>query len=114
MSTRANWFLEKLEVPTDPIVPTDVTVQGSLIDLHNTEPKLREDLHDLVQREMRLDSAGVTCAIRAEPGSSCMACPMFTADDMDPISVLCRVGREQERVVTLLAVALHGDRRDRA
>lgn len=112
MSTRANWFLGDLEVPSDPLVPSDVMVQGQLIDLQDSEPKLRKELHDLFQREKRLYDVDVRCAIREQPHTCCMACPVFSADESKPLSALCRIGRDSERVVTQLAVALHGNRRD--
>lgn len=113
VTTRANWFLGDLEVASEELIPSGVMVQGQLIDLRDSEPKLRQELHDLFQREKRLFDVGVTCAVRDQPHTCCMACPMFSADESKPLSALCRVGRDSERVVTQLAVALHGDRRDR-
>lgn len=81
---------------------------GAVIDLYGSEPQLRQELHGLVTRERRLYDAGISCAIRDAPDSCCSACPVFTADETKAISALCKVGRAQDKVLTALAVAKHG------
>jgi hypothetical protein len=76
------------------------------IDLTTAEPKLERISRELLDRERILFSEGVTCSLKEMPDSTCLACPLFGRDDdMKP---LCTVGREQERISTVLAAKLHG------
>lgn len=65
------------------------------------------ELVTLVQREAQLDEDGVTCPIKDRPGSSCHACPLHRADG-SRLAELCWLGREQERLSTLILVHRHG------
>lgn len=78
---------------------------GTPIDLDGPEAKLNARLVSLVRRENHLDERGITCAVKDRADTSCHACPMsqHEATDSD-LGMLCRLGREQEQVVTTIAV----------
>lgn len=65
---------------------------------------LEARLDSLLKWEERYFNNGITCAIKDRPDTSCHACPLYKGDDVDsPYRGLCRVGREQERVLTAMA-----------
>ena len=114
MSTRANWFLQQIEDgEIDPDDPFQMPVEevGQRIDLRDPRGKLELRLQELMTRESRLYERGVTCPIKDRPDSTCHACPVSQAHDPSvSLSVLCRLGREQEVVGTELAVLACPDR----
>lgn len=107
MSARANWFVEAVESLDDEPDPFKVPIEevGDRIDLGDPKSRLALRVTELLHREAALDSAGITCAIKARADSTCHACPVSQANDSSkPLSRLCKVGREQEVVLTELAV----------
>lgn len=107
MTVQSNWFVERIEAGDDAGDPFAVPVEevGSRIDLREPTARLDLRLHELVNREARLYNAGVSCAIKERPDTTCHACPISKAHDpTDRLGALCRLGREQEVVCTELAV----------
>ncbi len=107
MTARANWFVEgavPVDTEDDPFaVPVEEI--GERIDLRDPQAALNLRLTELLRRESSLFEQNVTCPIKDAQNTSCHACPVSAAHDReDPKGVLCRVGREQETVLTQLAV----------
>lgn len=93
----------------DDATPVRVTQVGIPIDVNADRPTLEHRLADLLDAESDLFNADVTCVIKDCVHTSCFACPLYEiAADRAP---LCRLGREQERVLTLLSVLKSGERR---
>jgi hypothetical protein len=99
---RANWFVEQLldDATSDPF---DVEQDGKPIDLTG-EPHLSSRLIDLTEQERQIYLLGVECPIKDMPDTSCLACPVGCRDEAIRESGLCRIGQEQERVTTRLAL----------
>lgn len=107
MTARANWFVAQVESLDDESDPFSAPIEevGQRIDLRDPRETLRMRLKELLRRENNSFNRGLTCAIKDRPDSCCHACPVSkAADPDDPLSILCRVGREQEAVLTELAV----------
>lgn len=108
MSTaRANWFVEQAISLDDEPDPFSMPVEevGERIDLKDPAGALQIRLTELLRRESNLFNASVTCAVKDRPDTTCHACPISMAHDREhALGALCRVGREQEIVLTELAV----------
>lgn len=104
MSTRANWHLRDLQLPTEDDPFEDFEASADVIDLTAPREELEAHLSELVRREGVLFNSGITCAIKDRPDTTCHACPLFTTDPNEARFGLCKVGREQERTCTALAV----------
>lgn len=110
---RADWFIgdlntDELKIPN----PFDAPVEeiGEVIDLSDRTAVLKSRVGQLLAREGFLDKKGVTCAIKESDETSCHACPVSEAHDLTTnLGALCRIGREQEEVLTEL-VALRINR----
>lgn len=106
--TRANWHLDALRVDeSDPFVA--VQEVGELVVIRDDRAELVAAIEMTLRREQRLDAAGVTCPIKGAPGVCCSACPIARTDNMDPVTALCALGREQESLLTRDAVARSQD-----
>jgi hypothetical protein len=113
MSARANWFVEQAQAADDPDDPWALPIEeiGERIDLRDPRAALELRLRELLLREGHLFERGVTCAIKEKPDTCCHACPVSKAHDpAEALAALCRVGREQERTCTELAVLMWQDR----
>lgn len=78
---------------------------GTPISLDGDIASLSKEVESLMWRESNLFNVGVTCSIKDHPETVCSACPVSKhAQPDDPLAPLCQVGREQERIVTTLAV----------
>ncbi len=107
MTVRANWFVEAVAALDDEPDPFAAPIEevGKRIDLRDPRAALELRLHELVAREGNLYATGLTCPIKDRADSTCHACPVSKAHDASvPLSVLCKIGREQETVQTELAV----------
>lgn len=106
MAARANWFVEPPALDDEPdLFAAPIEEIGERLDLRDPDIALQLKLTELLHREASLDAAGVTCAVKARADSSCHACPISQAHDRECVlGVLCRIGREQERVATEMAV----------
>lgn len=111
-ATKANWHIPDLDVPdSDPFAEEALPVEqvGTPIDLSNGIAELSKEVESLMWRECSLHNVGVTCGIKDNPETSCSACPVSKhADPQDPLAPLCQIGRDQERVITTLAVKRRG------
>lgn len=108
MGVRANWFVEDLDVDTTDPFAVDVEEVGQPIDLSG-EPHLNRKVLELAERERALFNLGVECPIKDMPDTSCLACPLSCRDEQVAESGLCKIGQEQERVITrLAALKLYG------
>lgn len=111
MSARADWHtldlaaLVREEGEFDPF-SAPVEELGERIDLSSPSDRLQVRLSQLLEREGALWNQGVTCPIKDRPDTSCNACPVSQhADFEQPLGMLCRIGRDQEKVCTELAAA---------
>lgn len=104
---KARWHAPIVEVDeSDPFA--DGEEAPVPIDLDGAQASLNRRLIELLEQESRLFDQGVTCDVRGMPGVSCAVCPLSEADGLSPLSSLCRVGVEQERVLTAIAVGRIG------
>lgn len=107
MSTaRTDWFTAGLEEAAEGLDPFDEAEElGNPIDLQDREAVLNARLVVTLKWEGNLYESGVTCPIKERSDTSCSACPVSEAAKREsPRSALCRLGREQEQIVTELAV----------
>lgn len=107
MVARANWFVASVTSLDDEPDPFDAPIEevGQRIDLRDPRERLEMRFRELIERESNLFNRGTTCPIKDRSDSCCHACPVSKASDPDDaLAVLCRVGREQEAVLTELAV----------
>jgi hypothetical protein len=106
MTLRADWFTGQgtgLQ-ESDPFAVA-VEEVGERIDLLDPRAKLELRVRELLYREGNLWQVGVTCPIKDRGETSCHACPVSLAHDRtQALGTLCRIGREQETVVTELTV----------
>lgn len=106
---KANWHVEAAswadDIDTDSPFSVPIEEIGERIDLRDPKAALDIRLGELLRREGNLDAVGVTCPIKDRPDTTCHACPVSQAHDPSvKLCLLCRVGREQETVLTELAV----------
>lgn len=74
--------------------------------LDDGRAELNHKLAALVNDESRLWNAGIRCAVKDDPESTCLACPLSAhADETSSLRALCLVGRAQEVVLTQIACA---------
>lgn len=101
MGVRAEWHIPDLALgDEDPFAdgPTEVSAVGVRIDLRDDPDELFGRLRDLLGEESDLYNQGVVCAVKAKRDTSCHACPF-----RGRYGQLCRVGTEQEEVLTRMA-----------
>jgi hypothetical protein len=104
---KANWHVQRIEGLDDEPDPFSAPIEeiGERIDLRDPKAALEVRLRELLGREANLFGGGLTCPIKDRPDSTCHACPVSKAHDTSvALSALCRIGREQETVLTELAV----------
>lgn len=112
MTIQARWHQE-IVVPDDDPFRQRVEEVGYAITLTEDTPKLELELVELIRTESALHSVGVTCAIKDRDDTSCTACPLSAhADPKAALQPLCIVGREEERVMTQLAIVREAGRGD--
>lgn len=107
MAVRANWHIDLPEgyAPGDPFTQQlSIGEVGQPIELTAGQAKLNEKLIALVNDEGLLFEQGVECDLKQRPDVTCSACPVKVVDSADPLSRLCSLGSEQERVLTSLVV----------
>lgn len=113
MTAKANWFVQAIEGLDDEpdLFAAPIEEIGERIDLRDPKQALSMRFDELLRREGNLFASGLTCPIKDRSDSTCHACPVSKASDGDaPLSVLCRLGREQETCLTELAVIACRDR----
>lgn len=96
MSVRADWHLAKLVADDDPFEAVTYST-GMTIDLTASEEDLAEQMVKLLMREGRIDAAGISCALK-DDGQDCLTCRSATQDPDDPLSRLCRLGKDERSV----------------
>lgn len=104
MALKADWFAEQVPQDlSDPFADAPLPFGSTVISLDSSTAELNARLRDLIKREGRLFNMGITCDLRDCSESTCLACPVSKLGDPDsPLSALCRIGQEQERVTTTL------------
>lgn len=105
---KAQWFVPAVEdePDTDPFLVEDAP---TVIDVSTDEARIHTMLEETVRREARLDAIGVTCPIKDRAETSCFACPVYRGASEERIAPLCRLGREQETLLTKLAVIRYAE-----
>lgn len=99
---KADWHVSQPDTGPDPFADSVLPFGSMPVSLDCTTAELDSRISDLLRREARLDDMGVSCALRDCSESTCLACPVSKLGDPDsPLSALCRIGQEQERVVTM-------------
>jgi len=112
-SVKADWFVGDFtsEDEPDPFSETAADL-GTPIDLEDEEAVLEARLRRLLRREGNLLDSGISCSIKSSAHTCCHACPISKAQSrQDAIGALCRLGREQEQVLTSLMALRLGDER---
>lgn len=115
MAVKAQWHLAAMaELPkrtSDPFAddePVHVPTVGIRVDVTPGDT-LDKRLADLIETESNLFKMGIQCEIKDCVGATCFACPLYAGDNpADPLAPLCLLGREQQTVLTLLAVRKRG------
>jgi hypothetical protein len=122
MGVRAKWHTATVAVDdTDPFAddtPIEQAVHvptvGLPIDLHASEQAYHSRLSESLRHEARLHTQGASCDIKLHDDTTCFACPLYEGDQGDsPKAKLCRLGREQDTLITLIRVRQHGQQRPR-
>lgn len=119
MGIQATWHTAAVAVDdTDPFADdtpiedaVHVPTVGLPVDVNASKASLDARLADTLRVEAHLAEAGATCEIKWADASTCFACPLYQGDGDGPDAQLCRLGREQDTLLTLLAVRQHGERR---
>lgn len=79
------------------------------ISLRTEEDELYAYLRTLLEQEGDLFGRDITCPIKDHAEATCLACPVSAArDHAIPKGQLCRVGQEQERVLTVITAKRAG------
>lgn len=114
MAVKADWFdsLESTDAGIDPFAQASSALVDDLpviaISMEDSDDELRAHLRTLIDREGRLSACGITCRLKELPDMTCLGCPVSKAGDKnDAMSVLCRIGRDQETVASMLIAKSH-------
>lgn len=95
---------------TPTLHPTPVSYWNEDAYTLETPPaELEARLAELVKREANLFDAEVVCDLKDQPEMTCSACPVNEVGRDSRLSALCRLGREQERIIALLITKRHRD-----
>ena len=120
MTVRANWHLATVDVDDSDPFADDVSIEeavhvptvGLPIDIHASKESYEVRLSETLRYESRLFNEGVDCEIKLHDDMTCFACPLYEGDRGDtPKARLCRLGREQDTLITLIRVRQHGAQR---
>jgi len=100
---KADWFDRSADASdTDPFADAPLPFGSTFVSMDTPADELQQRIKDLLKREARLFDMGITCDLRDCSESTCLACPVSKLGDPDsPLSALCRIGQEQERVITM-------------
>ena len=107
MALQADWFtsgsdragdysdpFEHSQTPSPPLM--------NPISIDSTKAQVNERIQKLHHREERLFNMGISCQLKENSECSCATCPISEAGDADSqLGMLCKVGVEQERVLTV-------------
>lgn len=103
---KANWHtvdLDRLVAEEGELDPFSAPVEevGEPIDLSDPMARLNVRLVRLLDRESALYNRKVTCPIKDQKDTTCLACPVSEHTDFESdLGMLCRVGRDQDQVIT--------------
>lgn len=111
MSVKCDWHVPNLDLPEDDD-PFDLRDAATVVDLTTDRDKLHQRLDKLLRVEASLDRGGVTCEIKDRADTACSACPLYRGATRERIAPLCRVGREEESILTKLAVITAEEHRE--
>lgn len=111
MGLRADWHegaapaapppgVDPFDMPSSAVVAT--------LSIDTDSQKLFDRLRALVGFEGGLFNKEVTCAIKDRPETCCSVCPVSQSNGDSDKAFLCRIGVEQEQILTLLAAQDHG------
>jgi len=105
MAVRADWHEDAPAATSQEVDPFSMGSLATMptIPLDTDRQSLYDRLTTLVRHESRLFNKGVTCAVKDAQDTCCSACPLNQSEGDSDESFLCRVGVEQEQVITLLA-----------
>lgn len=106
MAVRADWHEDADTVTSAEVDPFSLASSGLMkttLPIDTDSQKLFDRLRVLVKHESALFNEGTTCAIKDKPETCCSACPVNDSDGDGNAAFLCRIGVEQEQVVTLIA-----------
>ena len=101
-NVQCNWFND-ITVEDDDVDPFAVHERGLPIEIGDEEARVSKALRDTLRKEGSFAEQGITCEIKDRPDTTCWACPVYKSDSNHPLSVLCKLGRVQDRLVTRLA-----------
>lgn len=106
MSVRAEWHTPRVAIVDDDPFAERIEDVGTPIDLGapGELATLNRKLVASIAEENRLFNAGVSCRVKDAADTSCHVCPLYRQDS-SPEAELCAIGREQERLCTLIVVA---------
>lgn len=119
MSVQAQWGTVQVEFDnSDPFgeeTPIERAVHvpsvGLPIDVNAPVATLEARLAESLRFEAQLADRGALCDIKQHEWSTCFACPLYEGDGDGDAAKLCRLGREQDTILTLLAVRRHDGQR---
>lgn len=105
MGVKADWHedAETVAPGVDPFSLASSPAMMSAPAIDTDSQKLFDRLTVLVRHESILFNKGVTCGVKDRPDTCCSACPLNESNGDSDRSFLCRVGVEQEQVITLIA-----------
>lgn len=109
---KADWGTATVEPdaqPADVFDPEAMTTFRAMkpLDLSSSQAQLHERLVELLRHEGELFDCGITCPMKDNPETTCSVCPVTraheTSGSLEDLkrAHLCRIGTEQERVLTL-------------
>jgi hypothetical protein len=111
MAVKADWH-EGSVVEDGPVSdPFALASSGAMtfapLGLDCSLPDLRTRIKKLLDRERFLFDMGIVCPIKDRCDTSCLACPLNSANNPDSQrGRLCKIGVEQEQAETLHAVLI--------
>ena len=121
VSIGAEWHFEEAAFETvqrsgyDPLIDPAYAAPMPPISVTTPTAELDSYVLNLLEQEAQLFDEGITCPIKDQRDTTCLACPVSASrDHSEPKGKLCRVGQEQERVATVLVAqraGLGGERR---
>jgi hypothetical protein len=123
VSVRATWHTATVAVDDSDPFADDISIEeavhvptvGLPIDTHASKESHQARLGETLRREAQLHDQGASCEIKFHDDSTCFACPLYEGDRGDtPKANLCRLGREQDTLITLIRVRQHGEQRPSA
>jgi hypothetical protein len=123
VSVRATWHTATVAVDDSDPFADDVSIEEAIhvptvglpIDTHASQESHQARLGETLRVEARLFTQGANCEIKLHDDTTCFACPLYEGDQGNtPKAQLCRLGREQDTLITLIRVRQYGEQRPSA